>query len=109
MSRQFPLAARGGRAACAPPLPAGALRTKAQLAAQLQAAMRAAGLTKAELARRMGTSRSALDRLLDAGDTGLTLATLASVAAALGRQVELRLVTAPAEPAPAEAAVPACP
>lgn len=96
MSRQSHLAARGGSAACTPPLPAEALRTKAQLAAQLRAAMRAAGLSKAELARRMGTSRSALDRLLDAGDTGLTLATLASVAAALGRQVELRLVAAPA-------------
>ena len=54
--------------------------------------MRAEGLTKTELARRMGTSRSALDRLLDASHTRLTLATLAMVADVLGRRVDVRLV-----------------
>ena len=69
-----------------------ARHAKAQLAAQVAAAMRAQGLTKTEFARRMGTSRSALDRLLDASHTRLTLATLAAVADVLGRRVDVRLV-----------------
>lgn len=72
-----------------------AQHVKAQLAAQLAAAMRAQGLTKTEFARRLGTSRSALDRLLDAGHTRLTLATLAAVADALGQRVDVRLVGEP--------------
>ena len=38
---------------------------KRVLARQLQAAMAAQQVTKVEMARRMGSSRSALDRLLD--------------------------------------------
>jgi predicted XRE-type DNA-binding protein len=38
---------------------------KRVLAWQVQKAMREQGLTKAEMARRMGTSRAHLDRLLD--------------------------------------------
>ena len=48
-------------------------------------------LTKTELAKRMHTSRSALDRLLDEQDPSLTLATLASAATALGKEVNLNL------------------
>jgi hypothetical protein len=39
----------------------------------------------------MHTSRSALDRLLDEQDPSLTLATLASAATALGKEVNLNL------------------
>jgi transcriptional regulator with XRE-family HTH domain len=53
--------------------------------------MTAKGLTKAEMARRMRTSRSQLDRLLDPENESLTLTTLVSAAAALGKQVELGL------------------
>jgi len=46
----------------------------------------------------MHTSRAALNRLLNENDPGLTLTTLASAAAALGRRVDIRL-TPPGETA----------
>jgi plasmid maintenance system antidote protein VapI len=49
-------------------------------------------LTKTALAKRMHTSRSALNRLLDESDTSLTLTTLASAATALGKTVKIELV-----------------
>ncbi len=42
------------------------------------------------LAKRMHTSRAALNRLLDDADPSLTLTTLASAAAALGRKVNIQ-------------------
>ena len=48
-------------------------------------------LTKTALAKKMHTSRAALNRLLDENDASLTLTTLASVAAALGKKIDLRL------------------
>ena len=50
----------------------------------LSAAMRAQGVTQAELARRMDTSAAAVHRLLDRDETGLTLATLARASTLLG-------------------------
>ena len=47
---------------------------------------------KAEVARRMQTSRAALDRLLDAQNGSVTLNPLYRAAAAVGRQVRLELV-----------------
>jgi antitoxin HicB len=44
--------------------------------------------------KRMHTSRAALNRLLDENDASLTLTTLASAAAALGKKVNLQLVAA---------------
>ena len=44
------------------------------------------------MAQRMHTSRAALNRLLDDKDTSLTLTTLASAAAALGKCVNVELV-----------------
>ena len=61
-------------------------------ARQVQAAMAAGGLSKAEMARRMHTSRSQLDRLLDPENESVTLATLRKAAAAIGREVRLELV-----------------
>src|SRR6266568_4165295 len=51
-------------------------------------------LTKAAMARRMRTSRAALDRLLDATNTSMTLTTLGKAARALGRKVKIELVPA---------------
>ncbi len=51
-------------------------------------------LAKTELAKRMHTSRAALNRLLDEHDASLTLTTLASAAAALGGKVNLQLASA---------------
>ena len=44
--------------------------------------------------KRMHTSRAALNRLLDENDASLTLTTLASAAAALGKKVNLQLAAA---------------
>jgi hypothetical protein len=43
--------------------------------------------------KRLHTSRAALNRLLDENDASLTLTTLASAAAALGKKVNLQLAT----------------
>ncbi len=64
---------------------------KRVIAWQIAQAMKKKKLTKSALATRMGTSRAALDRLLDERDTGLTLATLDRAARALGRKVRIEL------------------
>ena len=51
-------------------------------------------LTKAEMATRMKTSRAAVDRLLDATNTSITLTTLGKAASALGRKIKIQLVPA---------------
>lgn len=69
---------------------AGAL--KRVIAWQLAEAMKTQKVSKKALAERMHTSRTAVDRALDQNDSGMTLATLASAARALGQRVEVRLV-----------------
>ena len=64
---------------------------KRVLAFQLAAEMKARNISKAEMARRMGTSRSQLDRLLDPGNGAVTLAALARAAKAVGRSLRLEL------------------
>jgi len=65
---------------------------KRVVARQIEAAMRRKGLTKAEMARRMRTSRAALNRLLDPENDAVTLATLQKAADAVGREIRLELV-----------------
>jgi predicted XRE-type DNA-binding protein len=65
---------------------------KRVLARQVRGAMEDGGLSKAEMARRMRTSRSQLNRLLDPENESVTLATLQKAAAAIGREVRLELV-----------------
>lgn len=65
---------------------------KRVLARQVQAAMAQEGLTKTAMARRMQTSRSALNRLLDTENESVTLATLQKAATAIGRRVRVELV-----------------
>jgi predicted XRE-type DNA-binding protein len=67
---------------------------KKVLACQIEEEMQAQHLTKTAMAQRMHTSRAALNRLLDDKDTSLTLTTLASAAAALGKRVNVKLVAA---------------
>ena len=62
------------------------------LAWKIEKAMKKQRLTKAEMARRMETSRSQLDRLLDPDSNSVTLETLTRAARAIGRQVKLELV-----------------
>jgi antitoxin HicB len=68
---------------------------KEVLAWQIRQAIKTQGLTKAEMARRMQTSRAQLDRLLNPKNTSVTLHTLERVAAILGKRVRLDLVEAP--------------
>jgi antitoxin HicB len=65
---------------------------KRVLARQVAAAMKKEQFSKAEMARRMGTSRAALDRLLDPEYDAVTLSTLCKAAQAVGRQLRLELV-----------------
>jgi len=65
---------------------------KRVLARQVEAAMQEKGVTKTEMARRMDTSRAALNRLLDPKNDSITLGTLQKAAAAVGREVRLELV-----------------
>ena len=62
------------------------------LAWQIEQEMKAAGLTKTAMARRMSTSRAQLDRLLDPMNTSVTLHTLQKAAAVVGRRLRLELV-----------------
>lgn len=64
---------------------------KAILADRLREAMRQEGLTKTAMAARMGTSRRALDRLLDPDNTSVTLHTMQRAASVLGRRLRLEL------------------
>jgi transcriptional regulator with XRE-family HTH domain len=48
-------------------------------------------LTKTEMAARMGTSRAALDRLLDPANESVTLGTLIRAADALGVKLHVAL------------------
>jgi len=65
---------------------------KRVLARQLDALMVDQKITKAELARRMKTSRAQLDRLLDPQNESVTLATLTRAAHAVGRNLRVELV-----------------
>lgn len=71
-----------------------AIAVKRVIAWQIQEEMTSQKLTKTAMAKKMHTSRAALNRLLDETDTSLTLTTLAGAAAALGRQVRFELCAA---------------
>jgi len=65
---------------------------KRVVARQVEDAMKQKRLTKAEMARRMHTSRAALDRLLDPKNDAVTRVTLRKAAAVVGRELRLELV-----------------
>jgi predicted XRE-type DNA-binding protein len=69
-----------------------AVAIKRVLAWQIEDAMKKGDFTKAEMARRMNTSRSQLDRLLDPENQAVSLDTLARAAHAVGRNLKLDLV-----------------
>lgn len=64
---------------------------KRLLALQLQDVMNESQLTKTELAERMQTSRSQLDRLLDPENTSITLESLERLAHAVGKRLVVKL------------------
>ena len=65
---------------------------KRVLSLQLERCRKESGLSKAELARRVGTSRTQIDRILDPQSQNLSLVTLERVAAVLGKKVHYELV-----------------
>jgi antitoxin HicB len=71
-----------------------AVALKRVIAWQISEEMKLQHMTKTELAKRMRTSRAALNRLLDEEDGSLTLTTLASAASALGKKINLQLAEA---------------
>ena len=64
---------------------------KRVLAWQLAEAMKQQGINKVEMARRLSTSRSQLDRLLDPKNEHVTLHILSRAAQAVGRSLKLEL------------------
>ena len=65
---------------------------KQAMSLQISRLLKEESLTKAEMAVRMKTSRAAVDRLLDASNSSVTLNTLGKAARALGRKVKIELV-----------------
>lgn len=68
-----------------------AVAVKRYIAFQIAKKMDETKLSKAEMARRMETSRSALDRLLDPDNPSVTLQTLQCAVQALGGRLKIEL------------------
>lgn len=71
-----------------------AIAVKRVLAHELEAGMLKAQLTKTAMAKRMGTTRAQLDRLLNPDNPAATLQTLVKAAGAVGKRVKISLVNA---------------
>ena len=65
---------------------------KRVLARQIEHEMAVNALTKTAMAKRMNTSRSQLNRLLDPENTGVSLETIQRAATIVGKRVRLDLV-----------------
>jgi predicted XRE-type DNA-binding protein len=65
---------------------------KRVLAFQIREMMESQSLSKAEMARRMRTSRAALERLLDPENRSVTLNTMDKAARSLGKRLRLTLM-----------------
>ena len=66
--------------------------TKRVLAMQIAREMEQQHISKAQMAERMHTSRSSLERLLDPVNQSVTLQTLDKVARSLGRHIAVALI-----------------
>jgi antitoxin HicB len=71
-----------------------AVAVKRVLAYELERSMQKAQLTKTDMAKRMGTTRAQLDRLLNPENPATTLQTLVKAAGAVGKRVKISLVSA---------------
>jgi antitoxin HicB len=69
-----------------------AIAVKRVVARQIAAEMSKQKLSNTAMAKRMGTSRISVDRLLDPKNQAVTLKTLSRAAAAVGRTLHLELV-----------------
>jgi antitoxin HicB len=68
-----------------------ALALKRLISVKIEEQMRLKTITKTEMARRMNTSRAALNRLLDASEISLTLITLVSALRALELDIQVQI------------------
>ena len=68
-----------------------AVAAKRVIAFQIAQEMERCHLTKSELARRMKTSRPAVERLLDPANHSVTLSTLERAASAVGKRLRVEL------------------
>jgi len=68
-----------------------AVAVKRVLAYQIKELMEVKNLSKSEMARRMKTSRAALERLLDPENSSVTLITINKAARTLGKRLYLTL------------------
>lgn len=62
---------------------------KRVIAWQLQNYMKESHATKTEIARQLGTSRSLVDKILDATNPSITLATILKIAKVVGKNVRV--------------------
>lgn len=69
-----------------------AVAIKRVLAYQMSELMNEQHLSKSEMARRMQTSRTSVDRLLDPNNESATLITLERAAFALGKRLQVAMV-----------------
>ena len=69
-----------------------AVALKRVFAYQIREAMKQVKLTKPQMSKRMDTSRSALDRLLDSENGSVTLNTMNRAANAVGKKLKVELV-----------------
>ncbi len=68
-----------------------AVAAKRVIAFQIAQEMDRAQISHAELARRMKTSRSSVERLLDPANPSVTLSTLERAASAVGKRLKVQL------------------
>jgi len=68
---------------------------KRVLAWQISEAMKSKGISKSEMAKRMQTSRSQLERFLDPENSKVLLETVQRAAAAIGKRVTISLENEP--------------
>ena len=68
---------------------------KRVVACMIEQAMAESHLTKTEMARRMATSRTQLDRLLDPSNSSVTLTTIAKAAKAVGKKISINFEDRP--------------
>jgi antitoxin HicB len=71
---------------------ADAVAIKRVIAYELEKAMEKKQLSKSEMATKMHTSRSALDRLLDPTNTSITLHTLIKTIHVLGKKFQFAII-----------------
>jgi antitoxin HicB len=70
----------------------GILESTRVIAYELEKKMKKDHLNKSEMAEKMHTSRSALDRLLDPNNTSITLSTLTKAAHIIGKKLHVSLI-----------------